>query len=421
MGRDGLWVFVMAILVVAAVAFVGGRLTGATPAVQPPEPSTAVSAPQVDTSAIQRKVADALRDHYDEYWGDDFWVHDSLMHSVARNLEDLGPEVTPDLLVALQDESPLIRNAAATAFGRLGGEDVVAVLLDAGVKQPAPNALVVAEALARIGKPALGPALAAVKSTHAEVRRVAIMTLGLLGAREAVPALVAQLGQGDWRHDLDVIRALAQIGDPSAIPALEKAIEQEPEVAFSWPAAQALADIDPAAALRILPAVLHGAESDHFCVPIVVAEVLGSLGDRGIAQLKPLLDSKSEGVSIAAAFGLAKAGAPGGLEALLLALTDAHLGCAKDYLVVDIAEARPREVAAMLASGQAPLQARHELASILGNCTTSVLLPPPVRQALATAAESDPDAKVRECAQQALEHRRNKTRIEYYPPLRVDR
>ncbi len=412
MGRDGLWVFVMAILVVAAVAFVGGRLTGATPAVQPPAPSTAVSAPQVGMSVIQRKVAAALQDAAD-YVGDDFWANNPLILSMSWHLEDLDPEATPDLLVALQDESPLIRNAAATALGSLGGEDAVAALLDATTERPAPNALVLAQALAQIGKPALGPALAAVKSTHVEVRRVAIMTLGLLGAPEAVPVLVAQLGQGDWRDDRDVIRALAQIGDSRAIPALEKAIEQEPEVAFSCPAAQALADIDPAAALRILPAVLHGAESDRFCVPIVVAEVLGSLGDRGIAQLQPFLNSKSEGVSMAAAFGLAKAGAPGGLEALLLAPTDAALGTAKAFLVVDIAQASPREVAAMLDPEKAPLAARRKLADILGNCTTSVLLPPPVRQALAAAAESDPDAEMRKYAQWALDEQRNKTRIEY--------
>jgi len=225
--------------------------------------------------------------------------------------------------------------------------------------------------------------------------------------------VVAQLGQGDWRHDLDVIRALAQIGDSRAIPAIEKAIEQGTEVAFSWPAAQALADIDPVAALRILPAVLHGAESDRFYVPIVVAEVLGSLGDRGIAQLQLFLNSKSEGASIAAAFGLAKAGAPGGLEALLLAPTDAALSTAKQALVVDITEARPREVAAMLAPGEAHLWARQQLVDSLGNYLPLVPFPPPVRQALAAAADSDPDAEVRKYVQWVLDEQRNKTRIEY--------
>lgn len=183
----------------------------------------------------------------------------------SRGAYQLGalaqPDAVPILLPLLADRRFLVRRVTVRALGQVGDAVAVTPLLDAVAADPTLTRDVMA-ALRRIGPPAAGPlrdALEAALATTSESRRAALTatglgllgdipstpqliralghaghpglapaaaeSLGLIGAPEAVPPLVAVLGSGDTDLRLGAARALGQISDPAAVPGLVAALD----------------------------------------------------------------------------------------------------------------------------------------------------------------------------------------------------
>lgn len=168
-----------------------------------------------------------------------------------------------------------------------------------------------------------------------EVRYAAARSLGELGDRGAVPALLRLLGDSDGQVREAAALALGQIGDEAAIGPLGEALRGgPPEVRFQAAAAlaaldlggarsgpllrQALGDEDPevrgsaAAALGELPpdpetaAALAARLGDSHAGPRAEAALaLARLGDgRAVPVLCELLEDRSRGLEAAAALAL---------------------------------------------------------------------------------------------------------------------
>lgn len=114
-----------------------------------------------------------------------------------------GQEVLTRLLSALEDESDEIRQCAALGLSH----------------HPHPQAV----------RPLIG-VLSSPDSMTAHLARNALTAIGA----EAVPTLIETLQSGDPVARLQAARALAEIGDPRAIPALMAAMQTDSALAAYW-------------------------------------------------------------------------------------------------------------------------------------------------------------------------------------------
>lgn len=112
-------------------------------------------------------------------------------------------KVTLQLVAALQDESDEVRQCAAMAL----------------CHHPHPLAV--------------SPLIRALSDPDAMTAKLASNALILTGA-EAVPALIETLQTGSHAAKLEAVRALAEIKDPRAIPALMKTFEQDSAISQYW-------------------------------------------------------------------------------------------------------------------------------------------------------------------------------------------
>jgi HEAT repeat protein len=141
---------------------------------------------------------------------------------------------------ALADAAePRIRRILAQVLSRIGDPAALPALLSA-LEDPEPD--VVAAAEDAIGNSAYEQQLADDLRQQLETRLLALLedpasprpvrtgaqyALGLLGARPAVPALIAALEDDEPIVRWNSAEALSHIGDPAAIPALEDRAARE--------------------------------------------------------------------------------------------------------------------------------------------------------------------------------------------------
>lgn len=123
------------------------------------------------------------------------------------------------LLLALKHRDPAVQYEAAEALGVLKDPLAVSPLVSAlagdrhsGVRWKA------AEALARIGKPAVGPLIAALGNPDDDVRWKAAIALGEIGDTRAIPHLVTLLDDEDRFVQSRAAYALGQFGDAALSP-----------------------------------------------------------------------------------------------------------------------------------------------------------------------------------------------------------
>jgi HEAT repeat protein len=169
------------------------------------------------------------------------------MKEANSGLKFAFPAGVDALVFALQrDKSDAVRELAATALGRFGPEARSAVFpLAAALKDSSPVVrAAAADALGDIGadaRQAVADLADAVRNNKGKeglrVRANAVSSLGRLGERagRGVPALCALLAEPDETDDAArqaqselrraTADALGAIGDPSALPALGKALE----------------------------------------------------------------------------------------------------------------------------------------------------------------------------------------------------
>lgn len=166
--------------------------------------------------------------------------------TAARAVLSLPPDEAATLLVPLlSDRDEFVRREAAYALGRGGspsGVTALAAALEADREASVRGAAAVA--LGQIGDPSAAPFLIGSLARRPPlragrerprrrrveqdefVRRAAAVSLGQLRSREAVPVLVETLSDERAPDDVrrEAARALALVGDPSALPALRAAL-----------------------------------------------------------------------------------------------------------------------------------------------------------------------------------------------------
>jgi HEAT repeat protein len=150
-------------------------------------------------------------------------------------LAAVEPGWLPELLAALADENVDTRWWAVRALALLPGAEAAAPLLRAAAD---PDPTVRAAAFFALGERAapegIAPLVAALGDASEYLARLAADALTHIGP-SAVPALINSLAQSPQpRVRLYAARALAAIGDPSAIPALFNALEDESALVQYW-------------------------------------------------------------------------------------------------------------------------------------------------------------------------------------------
>ena len=139
-------------------------------------------------------------------------VRQSASEAVAK----FNAEAVPALIDALQNDSPAIRLGAIRTLGQIGSDAKAAVphlktRLIAGDAESA-------DALARIGKPALAALADCIKQDNAAVRKQAVQALGKIGV-DAVPTLVDLLADknADVRQNAAAMLAPMRVSDKMVV------------------------------------------------------------------------------------------------------------------------------------------------------------------------------------------------------------
>jgi HEAT repeat protein len=246
---------------------------------------------------------------------------------------------------------PNVRRAAAAALGELGDARAVDPLILA-LKNPAwehdwHDTAAAADALARLGAPAVGPLIAAL-GWHSKVVRVsAAGALGSIG-QPAIDPLVVLLGDADLETRETAGQILVEIGTDAVDP-LIGALHDE-QTGRRQRAATVLGEIGDPRAVKPLSQAL----SDQMAgVRQAAARSLGEIADPGAAAaLAAALRDPDPGVHRAAALALAEMKDPRAVQTLLPDLRGARSQPAVDALVkIGIPAVEP--MMAMLADSKA--------------------------------------------------------------------
>ncbi len=137
------------------------------------------------------ELGEQARPEVEAMLDDDRWF---VIRNGVRILGEIGSKAdVQDLISPLGHDDARVRRAAVMALGRIGGEDA-ALLLPGMVDDP-----------------------------DADVRAGTATALGALGVERAVKPLLKRLEEEEAQNvRVQILRALGALGDPVAVPALEK-------------------------------------------------------------------------------------------------------------------------------------------------------------------------------------------------------
>lgn len=244
------------------------------------------------------------------------------------------PAVIQALIRATRDADPNVRLAAISSLGTLGGPRAQAELLSI-LKSPIaagqqPGSLLdheqAAGVMSNLPAEAVGPALVkTLSSQHANLRNAAAQSLGTLGYRPAVPALLKLVQHAESTQISDqmdqraLVESLGKIGDRSATPVLCRLLisSLDKDKVLSMVMISALGELeDPTA----LPALLQVLERNDDSLNDRLSETLSSLKDPAvIPALQRLSQNPEPYIAWPAKGGLI---ANGDRKALLALLSD---------------------------------------------------------------------------------------------------
>jgi HEAT repeat protein len=116
------------------------------------------------------------------------------------------------------DPDATVRAAAGRALGRLGAREAVPDLVAALGDSSADVRVVAAAAIWRLPDPsATGPLLERLKDADRAVREWSALALGVIGDMRAVPELVRLLGDPERAVRLAAVRSLGRVGSPDGL------------------------------------------------------------------------------------------------------------------------------------------------------------------------------------------------------------
>jgi len=142
----------------------------------------------------------------------------AVRRAAAEALVKIGTPAVPAFIKALGDSDRAVRRAAAEALGAIGDPQAVPALIQALGDRGENVRRAAGEALVRIGAPAVPALIKALGDSIWDVRRAAAEALGAIGDPQAVPALIKALGDSVWDVRRAAAEALGAIGDPQAVP-----------------------------------------------------------------------------------------------------------------------------------------------------------------------------------------------------------
>ena len=134
----------------------------------------------------------------------------------------LTTSAVPALIATLNDSDRQVRESAAEALGKIG-VPALSPLIDTLKDRETAMPVCAAIALKKIGSPAMPALLAAFNHWHSSARENIAEVLGLMGDAAAVPALVDTLKYKDSPIRPSVTKALKRIGNGHALSALKDA------------------------------------------------------------------------------------------------------------------------------------------------------------------------------------------------------
>lgn len=172
--------------------------------------------------------------------------HPALRQTAALSLGKIASaEAASDLILALRDTDPLVRQYSVWALGNLGehAKSEATLALLPLLEDPVPA---VAEASAQaIGAIGAGPEvitrmLTILREGSLQARRSAISALGLLESPLAHEGLQEGLLDGDARVRQGAIAALGELGERRAVPAITTRLRHDTEAGVRTEAAYQL-------------------------------------------------------------------------------------------------------------------------------------------------------------------------------------
>ena len=228
----------------------------------------------------------------------------------AGTLGEIGDEraVEPLLRAFKRSADWDVRRTIAQALGEIGDERAVEPLINAFMGHDHPVHRAAAEALVKIGKPAIEPLIHALKHRFPNTREEAAEVLGEIGDEKAVEPLISMLKDSGHHERVYPARALGKIGDERAVEPLISALGK-------WP--------DTREPIRLVGGklVYHGVYDEFYERDRrEVAKALVKVGKPAVEPLIGALSDNSSRVRMEAAWALGEMGDERTVEPLLSAL-----------------------------------------------------------------------------------------------------
>jgi HEAT repeat protein len=202
-------------------------------------------------------------------------------------------QVIPMLIEALE-KSPhyLVRLVSAMALGELRAEKAVPVLISTLSDSSLTVQRAAAEALAKIGRPAVSSLLEFINHEELAMRRWVIQILGKIGAKEAAPALLERFTKEAPELQRLIVEALGEIGSRKAFKLLTELVRHG-GADFSRTAIEALGKLkDP----KAIPFLLDILARDGAELRRLVRDALMSIGKESVPHLVKALKHPNQTV-----------------------------------------------------------------------------------------------------------------------------
>lgn len=304
----------------------------------------------------------------------DLWFRFTILAAIAQ----IGAPVAVTELLPYR-EDPLLRKAVFDCLGKIGGEDVIAVLCEGLLDRMSNVRAAAALALQRVGR-----------------RQPALVAAALQALSQSSPgeALAELLQANDPQVRMAAIQLLRWLGQPAFAPQLLALLDDEP---LRQAAAEALVALGPQAALTLRPRWEQASDRERTYLAYLFGQTrLTEAAD----LLSQALNSPDSELRMVAAQGLGKIGSPGLIPTLMQALED-RVAEVREQSLNSLIEIGRQNPAVAIAALSPLLQAETQELRLCAVRILGKLDGAEVRPALQLALK-DEVAKVRSAAVQAL-------------------